>query len=79
MKYLGILALAIIALSSCKRDYTCTCEEKEVYYGEVEVYQYTYSVNEANKTQAQAACNEATIRMEESGNDYYEISCDLKK
>lgn len=77
MKYLGILVLSLIVLSSCKKDYTCTCEEKDVYMGNVETFQYTYSVKEANKTQAQAACNEATIRFEESQNDYYEVSCEL--
>lgn len=44
--------------------------------GEAETHIYDYEVEGANKTQAQAACNEATISYEET--DYtYSQTCEL--
>ena len=77
MKIARLLILSLFALASCKKDYSCTCEEKDVFQGNVDIYSYSYSVKQANRTQAQAACNEATIRVETSQNDYYEIKCKL--
>jgi hypothetical protein len=86
----SIFALAVVglALVSCKKDYSCTCNESGVNYydlngdGSDEAYPFAYTHNikieEANKTQAIAACNEATIKQQD-GLDSYEVSCDLTK
>lgn len=71
-------ALLTFTLVSCKKDYSCTCTETEVYNGETDVYTYTYKVEEATKKQAQAACNEATLSTTE-GADSYKKVCDLSK
>ena len=76
----SILAVVVLmaALSSCTKDYSCECTEKESYLGLTETYEYDYEVNEATKAEAIAACNEATIVYSES--DYsYETTCELKK
>jgi len=79
MKKVVILgALCIVALASCKKDYKCTCNEKEVYGSDVDLYEYSYFVEGANKTQAQAACNEATLKVEESGYSF-QRTCELSK
>jgi hypothetical protein len=77
-KVIILSAVATLALASCTKDYTCKCTEKEVWNGEVDLTEYTYQVNEANSTQAQAACNEATIKVEET-NYSYEQTCELTK
>ncbi len=86
----SIFALAVIgfALVSCKKDYSCTCNSSSVYYydangdGADEAHSYAETTNikieGANKTQAVAACNEATIKQQD-GLDTYEVSCDLSK
>lgn len=78
MKKIFLLTFgAVFLFVSCKKDYTCTCEEKEKYDGSVYSYEYTYSVEGATKTQAQVACNEATIKQS-SGGDSHEKTCKLK-
>lgn len=78
MKKTLFFALGLVALSSCTKDYNCDCTEKETYLGVVETYAYDFTVEGANKTQAQAACNEATITYEDV--DYtYEQTCTLSK
>lgn len=86
----SILALAVIglALVSCKKDYSCTCNSTSVSYydsngdGIEESHPYANTTNikieGANKTQAVAACNEATIKQVD-GLDTYEVSCELTK
>jgi hypothetical protein len=82
------LSLVGLALVSCKKDYSCTCTNKGVDYydsngdglDEAHPYANTYNIKieGANKTQAIAGCNEATIK-EVDGLDTYETSCDLSK
>ena len=86
----SIFALAVVgfALVSCKKDYACTCTSTSVdnydSNGDGLDEPHTYSnttnikIEGANKTQAVAACNEATIK-EVDGLDTYEVSCDLSK
>lgn len=72
------LALLMFGVVSCKKDYTCTCEETDVWDGEVTNYEYSYTIKEAKKKQAEAACIEATIRNDdETSGDYYETTCEL--
>lgn len=79
MKKIFILMLAGIAFSACKKDYTCTCSEKQTANGQINQSEYTFTIEGANTTQAQAACNEATLKQTIGDSDYYQISCDLKK
>ena len=75
---LTIAILGMITLSSCTKDYSCSCTETDVYDGETDVYTYTYTVEGASKKESQAACNEATIKYVE-GADSYSIKCELSK
>ena len=87
-KSIFAFALVGLALVSCKKDYSCTCTSTGVSYydsdwdGEDEAHPYSNTSNikieGANKTQANAACNEATIK-EIDGMNTYEVSCDLSK
>ncbi len=86
----SIIAIALVgmALVSCKKDYSCTCNESGVNYydtdfdGVDEAHSYAntsnFKVEGATKTQAIAACNEATIK-EQDGLDTYEYKCNLSK
>lgn len=87
-KIVFILCLSGLGLVSCKKDYSCTCTETGTYYIDMDgdgipdpsSYSNTsnFKIKEANKTQANAACNEATIK-EQDGQDTYERTCDLSK
>jgi hypothetical protein len=87
-KSLIAVALIGLALTSCKKDYSCTCTSSGVSYydsdfdGVDEAHPYSYTSNikieEANKTQAAAACNEATIK-EQDGMSTSESTCTLSK
>lgn len=87
-KSIFAVALVSIALVSCKKDYSCSCSETGVNYydsdfdgiDEAHPYAntYNYKIEGANKTQATAACNEATITQQD-GQDTYESKCDLSK
>ena len=87
-KSIFVLALAGIALVSCKKDYSCTCNDSGVNYydsdldgvDEAHPYASTYNIKieGANKTQAAAACNEATLKSVD-GMDTYQTSCELSK
>lgn len=79
MKKIFILMLAGLALAACKKDYTCTCSEKQTFFGQISESEYTFTIEGANTTQAQAACNEATLKQTDGDGDYYQITCDLKK
>jgi hypothetical protein len=72
------IALLTLTLASCKKDYSCSCTDTDIYDGETDVYTYTYKVEGATKVQAQAACNEATITYTD-GADSYSTTCDLSK
>ncbi len=68
MKKLLLLApVALLALASCKKDYSCNCTDTTSYDGITEIDVYTYSIEGASKDQAVAACNEATITYSEAG------------
>lgn len=87
-KSIFAIALGCITFISCKKDYSCSCTESGVNYydsnfdgtDEAHPYNntYNYKIEEANKTQATAACNEATIKQQD-GLDTYESTCKLTK
>lgn len=87
-KSIFALALVGMALVSCKKDYSCTCNNSGVDYydsnldGVEEAHPYANTHNikieGANKTQAAAACNEATMKSVD-GMDTYQSSCELSK
>lgn len=75
-----VLAIAVlfVTLSSCTKDYSCTCVETDVYEGITTTYTYDYKIEEAKKSDARAACNEATIVFTEE-NYSGKTKCELKK
>lgn len=87
-KTIFLAAFGLIALTACKKDYSCSCQYSGINYydsnfdGIDEAHPYSgtsnYTVEGANKTQAQAACNEATIKQNDDG-DTYEETCTLSK
>jgi thiamine biosynthesis lipoprotein ApbE len=77
-KLVLLVAVGALGLASCTKDYTCKCTEKDVVGTSVDISEYTYQVLGANSTQAQAACNEATIKVEQT-NYTYERTCELSK
>lgn len=87
-KSIFVLAVTGMALVSCKKDYSCTCNSSGVEYydsnldGTEEAHPFANTHNikieGANKTEAAAACSEATIK-EQDGMDTYEYKCDLSK
>lgn len=48
MKKLLFIAIAVVSLASCKKDYTCTCTDTG--------FSYTYIMTESKKGAAYAAC-----------------------
>ncbi|WP_343634219.1 hypothetical protein [Fluviicola sp.] len=77
-KSIMVIALAGMALASCKKDYSCSCTDTDIYNGETEVTTYNYKVEGATKKQAQAACNEAKVSYVD-GADSYTTQCELSK
>ncbi len=86
-KLILIATVGVFGLISCKKDYSCTCTYSGVDYyddlnGPDQPHPYsgssTFTIEGANKTQATAACNEATIKAQD-GMDTYEETCTLSK
>ena len=87
-KLILIATVGVFGLISCKKDYSCSCVYTSVDYydsnfdGVDEAHTSTgtstYTIEGANKTQATAACNEATIKAQD-GADTYEETCTLSK
>ena len=77
--------LVTVVLSSCKKDYSCSCTntDKDVSQGGVTTVTIeNYTIEEATKDQAQAACNEAKITYQYSDPNsssigFYETICEL--
>lgn len=87
-KLIFVFAFLGIALVSCKKDYSCSCTESGLSYYDSDsdgveeahpiAYTYNYQIEGATKTQAMAACNEATIKPQNEM-ETYEYKCDLSK
>lgn len=63
------LTFASAALMSCKKDYSCTCTHTDKDVGEggtTTVTVENYTIEDATKDQARAACNEAKITYQYS-------------
>lgn len=65
MKKVFFAAVAVLALASCKKDYSCECT--------YDSNKYTYELKDVKKSDAKDACNAA-------GNQWVLLggSCDLK-
>lgn len=80
------LVLINLMLISCKKDYSCSCTntDKDVGEGGVTTVTYdNYTIEDATKDQARAACNEAKITHQynipnSSSVGTYETICELK-
>lgn len=77
-KSILLLGLCVSALISCKKDYSCTCTNTDVDSGVTLTTTTNYKVEGATKRQAEAACNEATIKFTE-GTYSYTQACKLSK
>lgn len=69
--------LSLLALASCTKDYSCKCTYTSIEDGQTSTFVQSFEVEGADKTQAQGACNEATI-TEVDGSDSYSRTCELK-
>lgn len=83
---LGIILIST-TLNSCKKDYSCTCTntDNDVGQGTTTVTIDNYSIEDATKDQARAACNEAKITYQYNDPNpnspsvgTYETICELK-
>ena len=74
--FIGALMLLI---SSCTKDYSCSCTDTDIYDGMTETTTYTYSIKEASKKEAQGACIEATVTHLGEDGDSYATKCNLSK
>ena len=57
MKKILILSLAVVALASCKKDYTCACTETDtdVSAGTTDVYTSEVTIKEVSKKTVESA------------------------
>ena len=71
-KLLSIAAvtLALVSLSSCKKDYTCTCNYTIVGFGD---YEQTLGIPNSSKKNAESACD-----AWEADYANYSPTCELK-
>ena len=77
--FFGAIAL-MFAVSSCTADYECKCESKTTILGQTFTTTDEFEVEGATRFQAQAACNEATIKdVDSNGNTTSETTCELNK
>ena len=84
--FLGLVLMSMI-LTSCKKDYSCSCTntDKDVGVGGVTTVTVdNYTIENATKAQAQSACNEAKITYQYSVPNSpsigtYETVCTLSK
>lgn len=79
------LVLMSVILISCKKDYSCSCTNTDKDVGEGGITTVTienYTIEDATKDQARAACNEAKITYQysvpnSSSVGTYETICEL--
>lgn len=71
--------LALLSLASCKKDYSCSCTDTDIYGGNTDITAYTFKVEEATKAQAQARCNEAIVTEVYTSGSTYKTECTLSK
>ena len=54
----SVLALGLVAFTSCKKDYTCDCTYTWEFDGVTTEYEFSYSILKAKKSDAQANCDD---------------------
>ena len=77
MKNLFILTVfALVALTSCKKDYTYTCECNTYWNGDL-YSTVTTTIKEDTKSKAKTSCDylDETINI---GSGHYETKCEIK-
>lgn len=84
MKKVFYSALVVLALASCKKDYTCECTTTEINDGVADdPYTVTTIVKAVSKSDAEASSNcvsYETSSIDENGYTYEEIKdCTLSK
>ena len=74
MKNLFILTVfALVALTSCKKDYTCECK----FYEDGDLYGTESRTIKDTKSKAKTDCNKGDI-SEDIGGYIYTVDCEIK-
>ncbi len=83
MKTIIIASLAILALSSCKKDYTCECTETDTYSGNTNVSISTTQLKDVKKKMVESSsdCVSSESIYTDSDGDVSTstIDCTIKK
>ncbi len=84
MKKIFYSAFVVLALASCKKDYTCECTTTEIFDGVADdPYTVTTIVKGVSKADAEASSNCVSYEysdIDEFGNTYAEnVDCTLSK
>ena len=85
MKKILILALAVVALASCKKDYTCACTETEtdVSAGTTDVYTSEVTIKDVSKKTVESSSECVSYDetyVDEDGDTYtYTVDCTITK
>ncbi len=58
-----LLVVFAFTITSCKKDYTCTCTETTNYGGSTSVYVSNFKIESATKRQASFECSEAEVTI----------------
>ncbi len=77
--FLLLSACSLVLFASCKKDYSCSCTRTLSSFGVSDVETYSFSIKEASKKQADAACNEAVVTQILIENGFSETKCELSK
>ncbi len=81
-KNILIAAVAFIALSACKKDYTCECTSTDTSGGNTDVFVETYTLKEVSKktVKSSSECVSYTNTSTDSDGDVYTSStvCAIK-
>ena len=74
-----IVAVAAFGLSvsSCKKDYTCSCTYKEEHNGHLDDGHEKHEIKKANKKDAEAACDGHAATLK-ANPDHSAVKCELK-
>ena len=73
MKYI-IALFAIVSFASCKKDYTCTCTDKD----NNEVYTHNYKIKKGDRSATEQACKGEEVIYSSKNPTLVPITCTLK-
>jgi hypothetical protein len=85
MKKILILSLAVVALASCKKDYTCACTETDVDVsaGTTDVYTSEVTIKDVSKKTVESSSECVSYDetyVDEDGDTYtYTVDCTITK